>query len=719
MAYLAEFKERLNNNDFGRFLQLWEEYANIDTIDADELIQLLEMIKKSDLAKRFGDYVETVLPLWKEIPDQQASYEVLRLLIDLETSNTPLLSDLAMQALTKKYGNDPLFKDRMRLVGLRGKQNFQGALTRYDLLAHMAPGKFVFHTGGWGTGEIIDLSILREQVVIEFENISGRRDMSFENAFKTLVPLPDQHFLSRRFGNPDFLENEAKENPLEIIRLLLRDLGPKTASEIKDELAEVVIPESDWTKWWQGTRAKIKKDTLIEAPASLKEPFKLRKTEVLHEDRFQKEIQSKKDPTDILQTSYNYVRDFPQILKKPDVKQFIEEKFIDLLSEKELRPDLELQVVLFLEHLLGHKVKNKSIGEMLEKRSDKELEEIVNSIEILALKKRALVAIRQHCPHWEKIFLSLLFSVQQNLLRDYLLQELNQKETVELLKAKLLKLFHHPTENPELFVWYFQQAVSSKENTLFSDKEGQCLLMESFLILYNKLEPKPEYRDLLKKMYGILSGKRYEIVRNVIADTTIEFIKEFLLLVSKCQSLGDHDLKILRSLAEVAHPVLAPKKHKHKNDKHVVWTTEESYFKMKDRAQHIGTIAIVEVAKEIEIARAHGDLRENAEYKAACEKRSRLQSELRTISDQLNRARIITKDDITTDEVGIGTVVDLKNSHGQKLTYTLLGPWDADPENNVLSLHTKLAETMLGCKKGDQFNFKDENFTITGIKSYL
>jgi transcription elongation factor GreA-like protein len=71
-------------------------------------------------------------------------------------------------------------------------------------------------------------------------------------------------------------------------------LGPKTAAEIKDELCELVIPEEDWAKWWQNTRTKIKKDTMIEAPEDLRQPFALRHdSEVTHEDRLRKLLEGK------------------------------------------------------------------------------------------------------------------------------------------------------------------------------------------------------------------------------------------------------------------------------------------------------------------------------------------------------------------------------------------------------------------------------------------
>ncbi len=717
MAYLEEFQDRLNRNDFTKFLQLWEEYSNDDTVDVDEFKKLLRIIKISDLAKMFGPYVETALPLWKLIQEENESYEVLRLLIDLQTTNSPALAELAFQTLQKKHSGDPSFKERIRLVQLRGFDNFQGAISNYELLAHMAPGKFVFHTGGWGTGEIIDISLIREQVSIEFENVSGRRDMSFENAFKTLIPLPDTHFLAKRFGNPDLLEKEAKENPTDVIRQMLRDLGPKTASEIKDELCEWVIPEGEWTKWWQGTRAKLKKDTLIDSPATLKEPFRLHTSEVSHEERMHQEIHGKTEIGEIIQTTYNYVRDFPNMLKKADVKKSIEEKMLAIVSHPEITPDLELQALIFLDHLLGHKVPGKSIAEVVKKLDH--IEKVVQSIEILALKKRALMVIKDNLSNWPSIFLALLFAKQQNPLRDYLLQELNQGETKPLLEKKLNELAHHPATYPDMFVWYFQKVVT-QDDIPFCDKQGQCLFLEAFMILFSKLETRPESRDLLKKMYSLLSGKRFAIIRQVIEGSSLEFIKEFLLLVSKCQTLNDHDLKILRSLAEVVHPSLATKKSGQSHaDAHVIWTTEEGYMRTQERIKHLGTVEIVDNAREIEAARALGDLRENAEYKSALERRSRLQSELKSLSEQLHKARILTKEDVPSAEVGVGAIVHLQDAKGKKVSYTILGPWDADPDHHVLSFQSKLAQSMIGRKKGDTFQFRDDHYTVVGLKSFF
>lgn len=294
MSYLEDFRLHIGGQQFSRFLHLWEEYCLSDQIDGKELLKILRSIKDSAFTVSFGEIAETVIPLWEKVEDENLSGEILRLIIDLQTTNSPKLADLAIQFLKKRYGDDRDFNEKLRLVGLRSKDDFQGAISRFQLLSHMDKGKFVFHAGGWGVGEVLNMSLLQEHVVIEFEGIAAPKDLSFENAFKNLIPLSSDHFLARRFGDPDGLEKEGRQDPASLIKLLLRDLGPKTASEIKDELCELVIPEEDWPKWWQAARARIKKETLIISPKNQKSPFALVEEAVTHESRFRADLERAK-----------------------------------------------------------------------------------------------------------------------------------------------------------------------------------------------------------------------------------------------------------------------------------------------------------------------------------------------------------------------------------------------------------------------------------------
>lgn len=718
MAYLRDFRDRIQNNDYPGFLKIWEEYCYGDQPDGEEIVAVLESVKSSELAKSFGVHVERILPLWRELKDRDYAHKALRLIFDLETTNSEELADLATEYLKNTHENDPLFNEKMRLVGLRNRERFQSAIRNFELLSHMKKGNFVFHTGGWGTGEIIDVSLVREELTLEFEYVIGPQHFSFEKAFKTLLPLPPDHFYSRRFGSPDALEKEARDNPSETIRLLLRDLGPKSAAEIKEELCDLVIPADNWNRWWQTARSKLKKDTRIECPKELKDPFRLLAEDVPHEVALHKALEAKPNVNATIQMVYTFLRDFPETLKNGEFRASLEARFKDVLTQEHLNESQKLQVLFFLEDLSVSKIGDQ-IGALI---SDlKNGPEVVRSIDVMGFQKRALQQIKKLRKDWQETYLDLLFTVEQNLLRDFILHELDIPQAKESLKKKLNSLLIHPLSSPEVFIWYFQKILDKKSKLPFTDPEGQNRFFEGILIILDFLEQKPQHRDLAKKVISLLTADRYKIVRDIMGQSSLNEVKEYLLLSTKCSSLTDHDIKILHSLAEVVHPSLA-RLRKEKDqplEDNLIWTTQEGYQRTQLRIQQIATVETVNNAREIESARALGDLRENAEFKAALERRDRLQSEVKFLSEQIGRARILTPEDVSTDEVTVGSVVHCRDSKGEHLRFVLLGPWDADPENHILSFQSKLAQAMKGRSIGEKFDFQGETFTITDIDNYF
>lgn len=719
MSYLNQFQKHLRNHDYPSFLTLWEEYCMGDEIDGEELKRILSSVKGSELSEPFGRHVEKILPLWETIKETDLGHEVIKLIFDLQSTNTPQLGELAFNYLKQRFPSDGHFNDKIRLIGLREMKTFKGALSNYELLSHMKKGNFVFHTGGWGVGEIMDLSFLREQLSIEFDYVAGTKDLSFENAFNTLIPIPNDHFLAMRFGDPDELEERAKKNPVEVIHSLLRDLGPSTAAEIKDELCELVIPNDEWARWWQTARAKIKKDTMIETPEDIRKPFKLRETEVAHEDRLQKALEKKPDATTLIQMVYTFLRDFPQTIKNEEFRKNLEEKLKEALSTGEISDAQELQLHFFMEDLNEGK-EYAPTRDLITRFTSPE--DVIKDIDIVAFKKRALIQLRKLREDWPIFFLNLFLMIDQNPLRDYILTELLKAKKDSEVGAKLEELLAFPTRYPPVLLWYFQKIMKNSSLPL-SDQEGKNRFFESLLILLSNLEQSSGYRDLIKKILTFLITQRYSNVRKVFKNASKEAVQEFLLLATKCQSFSDHDIKIFHSLAEVVHPSLAKLGKKYdtdpKEDENIIWTTQEGYRKIKDRIKEISTVETVENAREIEAARALGDLRENAEFKAALERRDRLQSELRTLSEQFNHARILTENDISTDVVGVGVVLDCEDENGQKVSYTLLGPWEADPDKHILSFQSKLAQSLMGKKVGEKISIQGKELTISHLRNYF
>jgi transcription elongation factor GreA-like protein/transcription elongation GreA/GreB family factor len=713
MGYLDSFKEKILQEDYPGFLKIWEEYCYSENPDAKELIKILKQAKNSSIAKPFGQHVQRALFLWEKINDISLKDEVLKLIVDIQTSNNDELADIVYKYLKDKYPDDKNFDDKIRLVGLRNRENFQGAISGYELLNHVKKGNFVFHTGGWGVGEIIDYSDIREEITLEFDLVSGQKHITFDNAMKMLIPLSNDHFLARRFGNPDLLEKEAKEDPVEVIKLLLKDLGPTTAAVMKDELYELVIAPDDWNKWWQMARSKLKKDTMVQLPQDNDDLYLLREEELSHEDNLFKTLDAKPSIEEFIKVVHVFVKDFSENLKNKQFKDDVVARILQMLADK-LEDKDKLQLEFLLEDL-GDKSHEQSIKETI--KSCKSIEELIGSMDITSMKKRVLTLVVEIKEDWQAIFHDIFFSADNNILRDYIFDAWVKKLSKKELEGKIKLLLSQPLSYPQAFIWYFKKLMQHKDDVVLGGVKERFRFLEGFLLLIDHLEKKDTTKDMAKKMVDQLVGDRFKVIRELFGEASLEEVREFLLLSSKCFSFSSSDQKIIRSIAENKFPEFREKSSATNDD--FIWTTEHGYKEIQKRLQDISTVEILQNAKEIEEARGHGDLRENAEYKAALERRDRLQEEMKRLSTQLAKACILCPKDVNIEKAGVGTIISCSNTKGEHLTLTILGPWDANPEKNILSYNAKVAKEISSKAIGEKIHFKNEEFTINAIKSYF
>ena len=108
------------------------------------------------------------------------------------------------------------------------------------------------------------------------------------------------------------------------------------------------------------------------------------------------------------------------------------------------------------------------------------------------------------------------------------------------------------------------------------------------------------------------------------------------------------------------------------------------------------------IITEIAVARAQGDLSENAEYHAAKEKQGMIEDRIREIEDKIARAEIMTADPSGSPHVIFGAVVAVKNlSTGRSMEYTLVGSEEVDPLQGKISSASPVGQSLIGRKAGD------------------
>jgi len=135
--------------------------------------------------------------------------------------------------------------------------------------------------------------------------------------------------------------------------------------------------------------------------------------------------------------------------------------------------------------------------------------------------------------------------------------------------------------------------------------------------------------------------------------------------------------------------------------------SKTGHVKLRDELDRLQQVDRHEVIKAIEVAREHGDLKENAEYHAAKERQGFIEGRIMELKDKLGRAEIIDCTKVNTDKVVFGTVVSVADlDTDEEISYQLLGPEEADMKNNCISVLSPLGGAMLGKSVGDDVTVK-------------
>lgn len=138
-----------------------------------------------------------------------------------------------------------------------------------------------------------------------------------------------------------------------------------------------------------------------------------------------------------------------------------------------------------------------------------------------------------------------------------------------------------------------------------------------------------------------------------------------------------------------------------------IYMTAEGLQKLKEELQFLESTERPRVIRAIAEAREKGDLSENAEYDAAKEEQSNLESKISQLKAQMAEARTIDETRINTNEVQILTKVKIKNvKNGATKTYHLVTEGEADIAAGKLSVTTPIAKGLLGKKVGDVVEVK-------------
>jgi transcription elongation factor GreA len=143
--------------------------------------------------------------------------------------------------------------------------------------------------------------------------------------------------------------------------------------------------------------------------------------------------------------------------------------------------------------------------------------------------------------------------------------------------------------------------------------------------------------------------------------------------------------------------------------------TPRGQKRLRDELKRLREVERPKNVQDIEIARAHGDLSENAEYSAAKERQSFIEGRIREIEGTIALSEVIDPGKLSGSRVVFGATVRLADTEsGEETVYSIVGDHEGDIKEGRISISAPLARALIGREQGDTVNLR----TAKGSREY-
>ncbi|HRE80228.1 MAG TPA: GreA/GreB family elongation factor [Opitutaceae bacterium] len=589
-------------------------------------------------------------------------------------------------------------------------------------LETMEDGAYVIHRS-WGFGQIQRYDEGSQKLIIDFKTKKGHAmDPAF--CLTTMDILPAKHLLVRKETDAKHVAQLIEKDPAQLVVESLQAYpnNATTAIDLELTLAQA-IGEEKFKKWWSSAKKAIAKDPRIAVPVKKTECYVLREVPVSAED-------------EILE-SFNGTRSARRRIQ-------LAEQLVSAAEKGEAKADLTVILTGVTESVkdsnqldAAERLYGAAVRDDLATLAKQDPSVLEPSQATLIANTRDLPAIAEKIPvHFQSRFLELVQSTHPIEARDIvfnLLKTSQGKFTTECINflvenghtdelATVLKRWQTEQNlRAPVLLWIVKNRHSKKFAKLLNDMITPRLLNAIFFAIdYEALQSASARRiplaDILSEdtelIGDLLSTADPETARDLA--NTLMLNQGFEELTKK--SLLARFIKIFPSIQSLVASEAEGKEEQ-------LLVSRPSYERKREEYETIVSRKIPENSKAIAVAREHGDLKENSEYKMAKQDQQVLMAQKSLLERDLGRARITDFKEATVDQISVGSIVEVKSvTTGQVTRYTLLGAWDSDPENQIIAYKTPLGLALLSRKIGDQVKVKigssEDSYTVVGISRY-
>jgi len=590
--------------------------------------------------------------------------------------------------LGKLYGGRATYKGLFEAVGLhRAPQDIPKTWEKVDRLETLLSFDVgtVVAMEGKGVGRVVDANLGLESFKVDFERNKGLM-VGFKAAPKLLQPLKPDHVLRRKIEAPEGLRVLA---PPELLRAVLQSYDrPLTAGEIRDVLHGLVT-EAGWTSWWNAAR---KHQQVVSSGGGARQTYRWADTDADALDSVWKAFQ-KADSRGKMD----------RLRKEGPRDRTLRDRMAEVLTEvaenaADTDPGLAFEIWFALERTGG-------APEDVDWAPDDLLAHqplrVFTGIEERLLRERAYVMTRERRDDWPNLFREAMARETDPRALEILADGLAQGAPKELDRL-LDNLLAQPHRMPAAFVWLAERAAVDEGLRA----RNPLRLLQQILTALSRDE------FTTNRLRLLALAESGNTVPRLLAHLTEDQAVQAEEAVQRAAALEPFQRD---QLINAIH--LRFRLQRKETGPATLYALHESIDAKRQELQQILSVDIPANRKAIEEARALGDLRENFEYKSARARHEYLNARAAALNGELNRARPIDTAGMNVSEVRIGSRVHL-TAAGQTRAITILGPWESQPEEDVISYESDLAKELLGKSVGATLDTAGESWTIARIEPH-
>ena len=585
-----------------------------------------------------------------------------------------------------------------------------------DALNQLTESGYCFHRS-WGFGKITNVDTVFGRFSIDFQTKAGHTmDMVF--AAESLKPISADHIYARKLSDIKGLRQMAALNHLDLIKLVLQSFGDQaTVDQIQQALVPEVI-QDDWKKWWEAAKRELKKNGHFQVPLKKSEPVIYQVKEVSLQERLLEELRTVKGLKARHTVATEIFKNLTDLSdKNVAAKEVISALNTEIATHQRTQPAVALEAIFVRDEIRA--ATELPITEGAVTSNTIWLQEIAKIGPLIeqipsAKHRRALQSFKDATPdRWHDVIIASLNIVSAKLAGE-MANILIAGGKLELLKELLSRLISQHQASSELLLWLARER---------SDTYADILGPEVFRAMLTAMERDQFNEKRSNKLRDFILDDPTLLVE-LIGSADLEIIKDLTRALQLSPCFDDMDKRSLLARIVKSYPavqtMISGEQTKQETNYIVSW---ESLERRKNEYAELVQKSIPANSKEIAVARSYGDLRENHEYKAAKEMQKILMRRKSELESQLVRARGTDFANVKTETVGIGTIVKITDLESQSSEqYTILGAWDSDPAQGVISYLTPVAQALLNHKVGEEIEIPVESikkhYRIESIAAY-